>query len=206
MPYFFDLDQRTGGAFVFSICRFRHPTGQGPLLLLTYSDIFKHISRKTWRVMRRCEFDLINVFERHLGNLGVRCFFWLEECGNGGVTRNFCILGAYVTWLWIGSLKRYEEIGALLWNFSNFFRVLILQMIEQFWTSAYSRLAWCSWCAILLICSSPFQSRVHEISNFLGQLKPLLGKLSLLKLLKQFESPCNHVSWIRGGHFGCLLV
>ena len=113
MPYFFGLDQRTGGAFVFSICRFRHPTGQGPLLLLTYSDILKHISRKTWRVMRRCEFDLINVFERHLGNLGVRCFFWLEECGNGGVTRNFCILGAYVAWLWFGSLKRYEEIGAL---------------------------------------------------------------------------------------------
>lgn len=42
MPYFFDLDQRTGGAFVFSTCRFRHPTGQGPLLLLTYSDIFQH--------------------------------------------------------------------------------------------------------------------------------------------------------------------
>ena len=124
MPYFFDLDQRTGGAFVFSICRFRHPTGQGPLLLLTYSDIFKHISRKTWRVMRRCEFDLINVFERHLGNLGVRCFFWLEECGNGGVTRNFCILGAYVTWLWFGSLKRYEEIGALLWNFFEFLQGL----------------------------------------------------------------------------------
>ena len=93
-----ELDHSTGGS------RVRHRTGQGPLLLLTYPDFFQCRAvqiNETFpgRADAWCG-DASSIWQalsRGMeGNVGVRCFLWLEECGNGGVARDFCMLWAYV--------------------------------------------------------------------------------------------------------------